>query len=81
VAVFRTVATAHVSANQAFAQMHPFISHLQAFFASVGRRNDLVNRREVGARFYLHGTSTNLTWLSGVSFLLKLAGVCLPGSR
>lgn len=77
VAVFRIVAAADVSTNQAFAQVHPFISHFEALFATVRGRDDFTNFGEVRARFYLHRSSRNRTRLTGVSQLVHLAGVCL----
>ena len=34
--IFRRIAAAHVSANQAKPQVHPCVAHLHAFFADVG---------------------------------------------
>jgi hypothetical protein len=38
VLIFRRIAATHVSAFQAQAQVNPRVSHLQTFFAAVGRR-------------------------------------------
>jgi hypothetical protein len=41
--VFGGIAAANMPANQAFAQMHPAIPHLQTFFATFGARLNIVN--------------------------------------
>jgi hypothetical protein len=73
VAVFRVVTAADMAADQTFAQMHPRIAHLQAFFAAVGRRLYVANLREVRARFYLHSASQDRPHHAAVSKTPKRA--------
>jgi len=51
--VFRRVAATHMAALQAQPQVHPAVTHLQALFAALGVRSDLLDLVEMLAG--LHG--------------------------
>jgi len=58
VLVLGRIAATDVAATEAQAQVYPFITHLQAFFAAVSVRFDVANLIDVGTT--VHGSILNL---------------------
>jgi hypothetical protein len=54
--VLGRIATAHVAADQALAQVYPGIAHLQAFFAALCAGLDFSDFSDMAARLACHST-------------------------